>query len=122
VSVLIVVCLVLLVAIGLVALLSIPLRLDSGAGLPSAAIPPESAEARSGLAAMVPPPNAIVGELPSFADGTSLQSAPPIELPPVDLSTIGCGENKEETDAAVWREVQRALAQRSGKTLPSGGR
>jgi hypothetical protein len=112
---------VLLLALGLAVLLSIPLSLGSGAGTPSAAIPPESAEARGRLAAMVPPPSAIVGALPASPGTASLQGVSPIEPPAVDLSTIGCGEDKEETDAAVWREVQRALAQRSGKTSASGG-
>lgn len=121
-SVLIVVSVILLVAIGLLALLSTPWGLSSGAALKSAASPPESAEARSRLAALAPPPSAIIGALPALPGGANLQVMPPIEPPPVDLSTIGCGEDKEETDAAVWREVRRALAKRSGAPSPPGAR
>jgi hypothetical protein len=122
VSVFFVVCVILLIAIGLGVLLSIPWSLGSVAGTPSAAILPESAEARGRLAMIVPPLSAIVGALPAVADGAGLRAAPAIEPPPADLSTIGCGEDKEETNAAIWREVQRTLAQRGRKTLPSGGR
>lgn len=120
--VLVVVAVILLVAVGLAALLSMPWGLGAGAPLESAASPPESAEARSRLAALAPPPNAILGALPALPGGANLKAMPPVEPPPVDLSTIGCGEDKEETDAAVWREVRRALAQRSGKASPPGER
>ena len=120
--VLFVVCMSLFVALGLAALLSIPSRMSSGAGLPSAAAPSEPAEARGRLAALVPPPSAVMGALPTLPGGATLQVASPIESPSADLSTIGCGEDQEETAAAVWREVRRALVQRSGKTIPSGER
>ena len=121
-SVLVVVCVILLVAIGLAALLSIPLRIGSQPGAPSGLIPPESAKARGNLAAMVPPLSAVVGELPTVLGGASLKAAPSIEPPPADLSIIGCGEDKEEATAAVWREVRRALAEQSRKPRASEGR
>jgi hypothetical protein len=121
-SVFAVVCGMLLVAIGLAALLAIPLRLGSQRGALSGLIPPESVEARGRLAAMVPPSSAIVGELPTVLGGSSLKASPPIEPPPADLSTIGCGEDKEEATAAVWREVRRALADQSRKARAPGGR
>jgi hypothetical protein len=122
VSVVLVVCVILLIALGLGALLAIPLPLGSGAGVASAAVPSEPADARARLASMVPAPSAIVGALPAISGGASLQAVPAVEPPSADLSTIGCGEDKEEAAAAVWREVRGALAQRSGKSLPSGGR
>ena len=65
----------------------------------------------------VAPSASLIAEAPPPIDATPLlQDLRPMAPPSVDFTLLGVDEDRDAADEALWRAVQRALADRREKT------